>query len=147
MLWWISHQRISLRVLIVSLKFLQHTVRSSTAKLREWPWQWVARALRCFTNNLVAAPDFFLFKLLDPLDVFPLKFWWLNLNKIYFITFTTVPCLMISKSYKPRRGMARLPHPLKIWNIWKYGNTKNMEKEVDIISTILWPTLYAILRK
>ena len=113
-LWWISYQWNSLRVLIVSLEFLKHTTRSSIAKLREWPWQCVSKALRCPTNNLVATPNVFAIKLLDPLDVFPLKFWMLKAKK--------------------RHGS--LPHPLKLWNIWKYGKRGGYDMYYFMIYTL-----------
>ena len=115
-LWWISHQWNSLRVLIVSLEFLKHTTRSWIAKLREWRRQCVSKALRCPTNNLVATPNVFAIKLLDPLDVFPLKFWRLKAKK--------------------RHGS--LPHPSKLWNIWKYGKGGGYDMYYFMIYTLCY---------
>ena len=102
---YLTRTQISLIVLIVSHNILQHAVRSLTANLRQWPWQWVTRALVCSTKSLVATTDFVPIILLAPLYLCPLQCWRLslNLNKIFFIAFTTVTLFM------SRRSQANLP--------------------------------------
>ena len=116
---YLTKTQISLTVLSVSHNnILQHAVRSLTVKLREWPWQWVTRALGCSTNNLLATPDFFPVILLVLLYVYPLQFW-LNLNKISFIAFTVVTLFMFSNSQKLSKSSVTS----------KLSSTVRMEKE------------------
>lgn len=48
---YLPRTQICLTVLIMSHNILQHAVKHLTAKLREWPSQWITRALRCFISD------------------------------------------------------------------------------------------------